>query len=127
MQWGNNMRDDQILKLMNRSESLTDIFIEEADPDKWPGAGIQIAEYDKETRGDRYWSKKNAAATLTVIMKIENLVDTILNRRDASPDEDADIDKSIKKAEKDAEAILERFQNEAKKAAFLKRTYGKAQ
>lgn len=121
------MRDDQIVKLMSRSESLTDIFIEEADPDKWPGAGIQMAEYDKEVRGDRYWSKKNAAATLTVIMKIENLVDTVLNRRDASPDEDADIEKSIRKAEKDAEAILERFQSEAKKAAFQKRTYGKAQ
>jgi len=42
------MRQDQYEKLQALSERLTDTFLEEGDPDRWPGHGIEVAAMDKQ-------------------------------------------------------------------------------
>lgn len=132
------MRQDQFEKLQLLTEKLTDAFIGEADPEKWPGAGIEPAQMDAQTRGDRYWVKKNAAATLTVIMKTTSLIGVIQQRsagggddptgvNEDKPEEDS-LDAEIKAAEKEATKLLDQIQkgSSTAKAAFDKRVHGKS-
>lgn len=129
------MRQDQYEKLQTLTEKLTDAFIGEADPDKWPGAGVEPRAMDQQTRGDRYWCKKNAAATLTVIMKTTNLMGVIQMRRigddtgganeSETEKEEDNLDADIREAEKEAMKLLNQLQNGAAKAAFDKKVHGK--
>lgn len=111
------MRQDQFEKLQLLSEKLTDVFLTEASPDKWPGASVNPDSWDQQTRGDRYWMKKNAAATLSVIMKTVNLVGVIQQRGnvvqpegDSVNDDDGNLDKEIANAEKEANKLLNKLQ-----------------
>lgn len=56
------------------NDKRTDTVLIETDPDNWPGAGKAIDKHTKQERGDRYWSKKNAAATLTLLTKMHTLI-----------------------------------------------------
>ncbi|AYR23032.1 hypothetical protein [Herbaspirillum rubrisubalbicans] len=122
------MRQDQYLRLQELTEKLTDAFIREADPDKWPGAGMEVAAMDQQTRGDRYWSKKNAAATLTVMMKTTNLLGMIqlggaeVGAPDAEKpvEEEASLDRDIAAAEAEAQKMLDKIQSTARKASGKK-------
>jgi hypothetical protein len=124
------MRQDQYEKLQALAEKLTDVFLEEADSDKWPGTGIESRQMDQQTRGDRYWCKKNAAATLTVIMKTANLVGVIQQRSAGGGDggaavseaeREADtLDADIKAAEKEATKLLNKMQKGAHRKAHGK-------
>lgn len=62
------MRPEQISKLTEIEEQLTDLFISEAEKKKWPG--META----QSRGDRYWHKKNALATLTLVGRIQTVL-----------------------------------------------------
>lgn len=119
------MRQDQYEKLQALTEKLTDAFIGEADPDVWPGHGVAIAKMDQQTRGDRYWCKKNAAATLSVIVRTTSLIG-IIQQRSAlggaggvpSPEqekEESGLDADIKSAEKEATRLLAELQSGMKK------------
>ncbi|HWK72176.1 MAG TPA: hypothetical protein VNS29_15185 [Burkholderiaceae bacterium] len=130
------MRQDQFEKLQALTEKLTDVFLGEADPDKWPGHGIEASSWDQQTRGDRYWMKKNAAATLTVVMKTTNLIGLIQQRSSAgesggvavpegNPELDS-LDAEIQAAEREAAKLLSQIQQGTAKAAFDKRVHGKA-
>lgn len=68
------MRHDQLTRLISLEEKLVDMFLEEADPQQWSGAGIQIAAMDKQTRGDRYWCKRNAAATGALAVRVADMI-----------------------------------------------------
>lgn len=129
------MRQDQYEKLQALTEKLTDVFLQEAEPSKWPGANTEPTSWDQQTRGDRYWMKKNAAATLTVIMKTANLVGVIQQRSaggeeggaavdEEKPEEDT-LDAEIKAAEKEAARLLSQIQKGTAKAAFDKKVHGK--
>lgn len=129
------MRQDQYEKLQQLTEKLTDVFLSEADPDKWPGANLESGTMDQQTRGDRYWCKKNAAATLTVIMKTANLVGVIQQRSaggkedgaavgEEKPEEET-LDAEIARAEKEAAKLLDQVQKRSKKVAFDKKVHGK--
>ncbi len=129
------MRQDQYEKLQALAEKLTDTFLAEANPDAWPGHGVAMAAMDQQTRGDRYWCKKNAAATLSVIIRTTNLVGIIQQRSagagggDVPPAEgeagDDGLDAEIKAAEKEASKLLHQLQQGSSKAAFDKRVHGK--
>jgi hypothetical protein len=124
------MRQDQFERLQSLSERLTDVFLDEANPDQWPGAGMSIAAMDKDTRGDRYWSKKNAAATITLMQRIMQLSDVIRAARsgdapDPEADPEIDLEKEIATAEREAERLLDQVQASSRKAAFDKRVRGK--
>jgi hypothetical protein len=125
------MRTDQYEKLQALSEKLTDVFLGEADPDNWPGAGIDLQTMDKTTRGDRYWSKKNAAATVMLIGRVETLVGSIQRASNAGDGANAvhetedELDTEIAAAEKEAARLLDQVQKNARKTQFDKRVHGK--
>jgi hypothetical protein len=125
------MRQDQYEKLQAMSEKLTDVFLAEADPDNWPGSGWNPQQLTKEQRGDRYWSKKNAIATLSVITKITQLTGVIqessaagVGAANVTEDEDG-LDAEIRQAEKEAAKLLDGLQRASAKKAFDKRVHGK--
>lgn len=127
------MRQDQYERLQALTEKLTDVFLDEADPEKWPGHGLAANTMEAQTRGDRYWCKKNAAATLTVIMKTTGLIGVIQQRSaagvgdgvPAGGDEPDGLDGEIRAAEKEAARLIDKAQRESGKAAFDKRVHGK--
>lgn len=118
------MRADQYEKLQNLQEKLIDVFLSEADPELWPGKGLNPGEMDQQTRGDRYWSKKNAVATAALAQRVSNLTHRIEQANggndgagaDEVHDADSDLDKQVAKAEKDAKRLLDQVQRSAKKA-----------
>lgn len=129
------MRQDQFEALQKRGEELVDVFLAESDPVKWPGSGIEPANMDKNTRGDRYWCKKDAVATLACAQRIFNLVQVIRERSVAdlpegptadTPDGDDSLDKEVAAAEAEAARLLDQVQRGAKKAAFDKHVHKKA-
>ncbi len=115
------MRDDQLQMLKELSEKLADAFILEADPDNWPGAGKLPIDMTQEERGDRYWCKKDAAATATLLNKAITLQIRpeahMAGASSASNDEDDQLDKLIKEAEKKGRAQLVKFQKRFGNAA----------
>jgi hypothetical protein len=115
------MRDDQYQRLQALTEKLMDVFLTEADPENWPGVGILPNAMDKETRGNRYWCKKDAAATLTLNMRAITMIDAIRRRTpeagaplDAqAPDVDNhedSLDKEIDSVEKEAARLMAKLQ-----------------
>ncbi|HAV37459.1 MAG TPA: hypothetical protein DCX52_14085 [Massilia sp.] len=114
------MRQDQYEKLQELTEKLTDAFIGEADPAVWPGHGVAIAAMDQQTRGDRYWCKKNAAATLSVIVRTTSLIGVIQQRSllgagggvpaPEQEKEDDGLEADVKAAEKEATKLLAQLQ-----------------
>lgn len=125
------MRQDQFERLQGLSEKLVDVLIGEADADQWPGAGWKPHELTKEQRGDRYWCKKNAVATLAVIDRVHRLIDVARSASagggadpGAVKDEDAELDAEINSAEKEAAKLLDKVQRDAKHAEFKKRVHG---
>lgn len=120
------MRQDQFEKLQALSEKLTDVVIAEADPDNWPGAGWAVTQLTKEQRGDRYWSKKNAVATLSLIGRIYQLTDAIRMASNAGTDSEDELDVEVAAAEKEASKLLDELQRKTRKAEFDKRLHGKS-
>lgn len=128
------MRADQFNKLQDINEKLCDVLLEEADPDKWPGASLPVEHRDAKMRGDRYWSKKNAVATVALMTRITSLVDLIRAKSNANPtgndpaavtDEADELDQMVIDAEKEASKLLAKLSDTSKKAEFDKRVHGK--
>lgn len=129
------MRQDQFERLQARAEQLVDVFLEESDPAKWPGAGIAPAAMEKTTRGDRYWCKKDAVATLACAQRITNLLQVIRERQvpvdpqpgangeDGQPEDS--LDTEIAAAEAEASKLLDEVQRRARKADFDRHVHGK--
>ncbi|MBJ2303526.1 MULTISPECIES: hypothetical protein [unclassified Pseudomonas] len=106
------MRDDQITRLQALSERLGEVVITEVDPSNWPAADKLPAELTQEERGNRYWCKKNAAATMTLLLKVVNIAG-IMNRQKPAPDAGHAVDEldgELAAAEREAQAIIERMQ-----------------
>lgn len=103
------MRDDQRKRLEELSEKLIDVVLEEADPDFWPGAGESLADVDQETRGNRYWCKKNAQATFVLAGSVEKLAANTKEALGRDPYKDSELDKKIADAEKIAGKMLEKL------------------
>ena len=112
------MRQDQFEKLQALSEELADVFINEADPENWSGAGIMPRDMTKEERGDRHWDRKGAMGTGGVLRYTLDLI-TYHDKTSGgtTPAEqaakDSDLDKKINEAEKRAEAAVARVMRKA--------------
>lgn len=126
------MRQDQFERLQALSEKLMDVALAEADPDSWPGAGWKPNDLTKEQRGDRYWCKKNAVATLSLEERIARRVhDAQLASAGGGADPGAvreaedELDAEIAAAEKEAQVLLSAMQRKSRKAEFDKRVHGK--
>jgi hypothetical protein len=127
------MRQDQFERLQLLSEKLMDVFLEEGDPENWPGHGLKVAAMDVQTRGDRYWTKKNAAATGVLFTKVDNMISTTHERGAgttpaANPEADGEtqLDANIASAEKEAAKLMKELQGGAAKSAWDKKVHGKA-
>ncbi len=123
------MLKDQYDKLQTLSERLTDVFLDEAEPEKWPGHNIEPCAMDQKTRGDRYWCKKNAVATLTLIGRVTDLIQKQRNSGNGAvvvTDEEATLDAEINAAEKEAAKLLDKLHLRSKKSEFDKRVHGKS-
>lgn len=117
------MRPDQFAQLGALSEKLADVVLDEADPDGWPGAGMPIADLSKEDRGDRYWCKRNASATMSLLMKVENLIaDEYGEGGRYTPRADEEMEKEIDQAEREATRLLDKVAKAAKRKAFVERS-----
>ncbi len=127
------MRQDQYERLQALQERLIDTAIAEADPKVWPGEGIPIATMDKDTRGDRYWCKKNAVATIGLALRIDALIGrvhesgigTTPTQDTGAEDADTNLDAEVKAAEREAARLLDELQKKQRKAAFDAHIHGR--
>jgi len=142
------MRDDQFQKLQQLEEKLIDVFLVEADPANWPGAGLKIGNMDAPTRGDLYWCRKTAASVLLLATRVQSLTngaarsagggrgspETPENGDDATAGqtarEEEQLDRDYDRAEKEAARLMRELQHSAagtgRKLAFDRKTHGKA-
>jgi hypothetical protein len=107
------MRPDQIQRLQDLSEKLAEVVLEEADPKEWPGAGISLEKLTQQERGDRYWCKKNAAATFSLLERTSSLLTDAKDVRNNRPQDEDDMDKQIRAKEKEAAKLLEKVMTKA--------------
>lgn len=99
------MRQDQVDRLQDLSEKIAEVFLEEADPESWNGAGVPVTAMDQETRGNRLWDKKNAVQTGALLARVLDLRDRdMLTNR--APLDDGEVEADIKRHEKEARSIL---------------------
>lgn len=119
------LRKDQITMLEDLAERLADVFIEEADPDNWSGAGTLMAEMTKEQRGNRHWDRKGAMGTGGVL---KFTLDIAARAKDEqvgdSNAEDAELDAQVEEAQKRAKAAMLRIVDGGKRAEFLAKATG---
>lgn len=101
------MRQDQIDRLQDLAEQIGEVFLEEADPQNWNGAGLPLSGMDKDTRGGRYWDKKNAIQTGTLLARVLDLRDRDKGQSGGgivTPGEDAE--QEINRFEKQAKDMV---------------------
>lgn len=129
------MRQDQYERLQALEEKLTDVFLGEAEPEKWPGAGLEAGAMDQQTRGDRYWCKKNAVATLSLVQRVGNLIGQVQGAGTGTTPpggegEDGEgrdhLDAEVRAAEKEAERLMRELTTGKGKAAFDQRVHGRS-
>ena len=125
------MRQDQYERLQALEENLLDVFIDEATPSEWPGYGMKIAAMDAQTRGDRYWVKKNAAAAGILVNRVACMIGTAqtFGGTTAAADGEAataerQMDAEIASAEREAEKLIRDMQSGATKRAFDRKVHG---
>lgn len=115
------MTQDQFERLVALQEKLVDVLLDELDPENWPGAGLAPAAMDQKTRGDRYWCKKNAAATQSVLTRNASLIGLVQRQTagdgggvEVTPDapgaDEGGLEAEIRRAEKEAERVLAKVQ-----------------
>lgn len=118
------MRDDQYIRLQQLEEKLADQLLIEADPVNWSGDGLAPAEMTQQQRGDRYWCKKNAVATMSMTLRIGSLIGQIQRNGNTTPtpesgDPDGEtqglLDAEVAAAEKEAKRLLANFQGGKRK------------
>lgn len=118
------MRQDQFEKLVKLEEELADVFIFEANIANWSGAGLQPNAMDQQTRGDRYWCKRNAVATLSLMTRVGLLVGQVQQRgtgttpaADEQDDHESNLDAEVRDAEKEAARLMRDLQRGGKARA----------
>jgi hypothetical protein len=102
------MTPAQIAKLAALTDKLVDVVVIEADPENWTGGNLLPEALSRDERGDRYWCKKNAAATLAVLTRVESLTQRAgqAGAAGGADDADPDVSREIARAEKMAEKRL---------------------
>lgn len=111
------MRPDQIERLKDLSEKLAEVVLEEADPETWPGVGIPLADMTNEQRGNRYWAKKNAAASFSLLERTTSLLTDAQDLRNNRKEDDSDMEKQIAAREKEAAKLLNKVMSKAKQVS----------
>lgn len=119
------MRDDQRQRLEEINELLVDVLLDEADPRVWPGYGMDQRDLSKDERGDRYWSKKNAAMTTVLIGSNLKLIENTKESLGRDPYKEPEMDGVIDRAEAAAAKRIDEIVNKAGYKEFTERARGK--
>jgi hypothetical protein len=109
------MRPDQIARLQDLAEKLAEVVLEEADPQNWPAAGIAADAMTQQERGDRYWCKRNAAATFGLLERtMRTVADAAeVNPRSGEPNDRPELHKEVSRLEREAGKLLEKVMGKA--------------
>jgi hypothetical protein len=117
------MRDDQYHRLQALEEKLTDVLLTEADPATWTAPGVESKDLSQQQRGDRYWCKKNAVATISLTIRVGSLIGTIQRNSAAGtgggavPESGENLlDAEVADAEREAKKLLSRLSKRDGKA-----------
>ena len=113
------MRDDQRERLEGLTEKLAEVVLMEADPDEWPGAHVPMAAWSQQERGDRYWCKRNAAATLGLLERLQRTLTDQATAEGAKAEQrqaDDELDREINEAERRAAKLLAKVKATASSA-----------
>lgn len=101
---------EQALELQALAQELVGVAIEECDPSLWPGAGKRPNELTRQERGDRVWAKKNAAATMSLLLDISRVLGVERSAGAGTVPEDVATDEDIDAMIRAAESDVRRFQ-----------------
>lgn len=115
------MRKDQQQRLEELTVKLAEVVLEEADPEQWAGAGKPLNLMTTQERGDRFWCKRNAAATLGLLERVQRtLTDAATVPPRVGDGARDDLDSEITAAEREASKALEKARERA--AGIVKRS-----
>lgn len=104
------MRDDQKQRLEKLRDDLLETAVVDADPRRWVGAGKAPVDMTQKERGDAYWCRKMAAATVSLLTRVNNIVSTHSAPSAGNAKDEGDLDKELAAAQREADAIIERMQ-----------------
>lgn len=110
------MRDDQMKRLDDLAENLTDVFLRDADPTTWPGEGSEAM--TAQERGDRNWTLKNANQVGALLLRTIELRDRIAGKLpalDAKPEDE--VQAETQKYEREAQRLIASVQRRDGKRA----------
>ncbi|HEY5850408.1 MAG TPA: hypothetical protein VIT62_06540 [Lysobacter sp.] len=108
------MRPDQIERLHELSQKLFDVVVVEVDPANWSGEGKVPKAMTKDERGDSVWCRKQAAASLALLTRVQALTHSLSTGQPVEPTQPEDgfgegLDEEIGRAEREASKLLERL------------------
>lgn len=102
------MRPEHKRRLAAVQDKLVEVLLDELDPDEWPGAGLKPSQMDKDTRGDRYWCKKNAGATFALVNLNERMLDGDIRGSGELDEQERLVTRAEKQAEELVKKVMER-------------------
>ncbi|BBP82460.1 hypothetical protein PHLH8_21020 [Pseudomonas sp. Pc102] len=105
------MREDQRVRLSELRDELMETALLDADPKLWTAAGKAPADMSQEERGDAYWCRKLAVSTVSLLTKVQGMLETHGKPTAGNGKDEGDLDREIRQAEKEAAAMLERAQS----------------
>jgi hypothetical protein len=116
-----DMRDDQIARMAEITEKIADVVLDEADPANWTAIDKKPNQMTVEERGGRYWDKKNANASMALLLNMQKLQINTKAALGRDPYKDEELDGEIASAEKQAKKLLDEMQlNRKKKSTWPK-------
>lgn len=117
------MNEQHETRLGELAEKLADVFLDEADPAQWAGAGETPKGRTKEERGDRQWDLKNANQLGLLVARALELKQRVrwIRQAEANPDDppapppggelgNADPEHDMQRLQAEAVALIERVQ-----------------
>jgi hypothetical protein len=105
------MRRDQLKRLERLVDKVGEVFLEEADPQRWTAADVPAAQRTAGQRGDRNWDMKNANLAGALFARVLDVRDRLNGRSAAPMDADAlgEVEADVKRYEKQAAALVQRI------------------
>ena len=108
------MTPEQYKGFQDLAEKLAGVALVDADPDNWIGSKKIPGDLSKDERGDAYWCRKQASATLAVLWRISSLVELIQDQTNRAnkggvaevKDPEDELKKQVASAEKEARKMI---------------------
>lgn len=98
------MNSEQRERLNAINEKLIDVTISDCDPDNWVASGLKLNEMSQSDRGDAQWCRKTAVQTVSLLIRVQQLIGSTGEKINEPPD----IEDEIKRAERSAKEMLDR-------------------